>query len=74
MAASASDLSHAFTAALGSDAVTLTLRRYAQAARPRVIQLLEPPHRTPRVMIGAPRQWARSRRQLAARTDSGVVG
>ncbi|MBJ7411543.1 MAG: LysR family transcriptional regulator [Phenylobacterium sp.] len=51
--ASASDLSHAFTAVLGSDAVTLTLRRYAQAAAPGVIQLLEPPHRTPKVTIGA---------------------
>lgn len=51
--ASASDLSHAFTAVLGSNAVTLTLRRYANAAAPGATQLLEPPHRTPTVTIGA---------------------
>lgn len=53
IAASVSDLSHAFAAVLGSDAVTLTLRRYAEAIAPGAAQLLTPPHRTPTVAIGA---------------------
>lgn len=52
-AATVSDLAHAFAIACGSDAVTLTLRRYAQAAAPGVTQLLTPPHRTPKITMGA---------------------
>jgi len=51
--ASVSDLAHAFAAALGSDAVTLTLRRYAEAIAPGGAQLLAPPHRTPPITLGA---------------------
>lgn len=53
IAASVTDLSHAFAAVLGSDAVTLTLRHYAEAIAPDAVLLLTPPHRTPAVTIGA---------------------
>ncbi|MCC7267287.1 MAG: LysR family transcriptional regulator [Caulobacteraceae bacterium] len=53
VAARVSDLSHALAAVLGSDAVTLTLRRYGQAAAPEFVELLTPPHPTPTVVIGA---------------------
>lgn len=52
-AATVSDLAHAFAAVCGSDAVTLTLRRYAEAAAPDATQLLTPPHRTPKITMGA---------------------
>jgi len=52
-AASVSDLAHAFAIVCGSDAVTLTLRRYAEAAAPTATQLLTPPHPTPKITMGA---------------------
>lgn len=52
-AAIVSDLAHAVAIVMGSDAVTLTLRRYAEATAPGLMQLLAPPHRTPKITMGA---------------------
>lgn len=51
--ASVADLAHALAAVLGSDAVTLTLRRYVETIAPDRVQLLAPPHRTPTIAVGA---------------------
>jgi len=48
-----SDISHAVLVVRASDAVTLTMRSFAQALAPEGLQILAPPHRTPRVALGA---------------------
>ncbi|HVY85147.1 MAG TPA: LysR family transcriptional regulator [Caulobacterales bacterium] len=48
-----SDLTHALLIVRSTDAVTLTMRRFAQALAPEALQILAPPHPTPPLEIGA---------------------
>ncbi len=54
-----SDIAHALAIVRGSNAVTLTLRRFAEAMAPEGLQILTPPHATPTPEIGV--LYARNR-------------
>jgi DNA-binding transcriptional LysR family regulator len=48
-----SDMAHALAIVAGSDAVMLTMRRFAEALSPDRLEIFEPPHPTPTLEVGA---------------------